>query len=233
MLAGIWGRNHNELIDFDEVWRFRHRHFVERFGWEAIRRSDGREIDQFDTDTAIHLVLKNQADELVGYTRLLPTLGPHLLRDVYPELLDGAELPTGEKIFEFTRCVAEPEESMLGVSASNILITAAVEYCVTVGIETLVVETHPKLVELMLYNGWDVRPLAAPRNVGNDLVVPVVADISAKSLLTHHSNYGVNGSLIDFDRSNKSPLGPSQPLKMLPYLDGWHRGPENLIETRA
>ncbi len=45
------------------------------------------------------------------------------------------------------------------------------EYCLVAGIETLVVETHPKLVNLLVTTGWDVMPLAAPSVLDDALIV--------------------------------------------------------------
>src|SRR5580765_66682 len=107
----------------EQIWKFRHEQFVERLGWEDIRRADGREIDEFDTGGAIHLPLID-GDEVVGYTRLLPTTEPHLLSHVYPELMDGREWPRGATIYEWTRCIAaEWAQPMEDVPASSVLMT--------------------------------------------------------------------------------------------------------------
>ena len=46
------GRSASNAQAMEKIWRFRHEQFVERLGWEAIRRSGGLEIDQFDHDRA-------------------------------------------------------------------------------------------------------------------------------------------------------------------------------------
>ena len=176
MLATILGADTCDYADImEQVWRFRHQQFVERLGWEACRRADEREIDQFDSEEAIHLPLLVDGD-VVGYSRLLPTLKPHLLSDVYPHLMDGADWPRGQRIFEWTRCIAEvSEKTIAGVPISNILMTGVMEYCLVAGIQTLVVETHPKLVNLLVTTGWDVMPLAAPSVLEGALIVPITA----------------------------------------------------------
>ena len=80
----------------DKIWRFRHAQFVERLGWQALYKEDGREIDPFDHARALHLVLYKQA-RVIGYSRLLPTTEPHLLSNVYPQIMQGQA---------WTRCVA-------------------------------------------------------------------------------------------------------------------------------
>ncbi|MGV1951052.1 acyl-homoserine-lactone synthase [Agrobacterium vitis] len=180
----------------EDVWRFRHKHFVERFGWNALRRPDGMERDQFDHDDAVHLVLCNN-EEVVGYSRLLPTTKPHLLSHVYPEIAAGNPYPVGESVYEWTRCVAEQDVTIDGISASNILLTGVLEFCLVSGIKALIVETHPKLMHLLISTGWDVQPLAAPSVYAESLVVPICATPLVSALRTHHQLYGIEGSLLD------------------------------------
>lgn len=222
MLATILGMDTGRHADImEQVWHFRHRQFVDRLGWEACRRPDGREIDQFDGDEAIHLPLVVDGN-VVGYSRLLPTLEPHLLSDVYPHLMDGACWPRGARIFEWTRCIAEvSDKKIAGVPISNILMTGVMEYCLVAGIETLVVETHPKLVNLLLTTGWDVMPLAAPSVLEGALIVPITARPSFAGLLRHHELYGINGSVLDLERAHGNPFGPSA-LSRLAFAEEPH-----------
>ncbi|WP_083786325.1 acyl-homoserine-lactone synthase [Methylobacterium nodulans] len=97
--------DHAALIE--QVYRFRHRFFVEHLKWEACRKPDGREKDQFDGPDCIHLVGVD-GGEVISYARLLPTTRPHLQSHVYPEILRGARAPTGPRIYEWTRCAAAP-----------------------------------------------------------------------------------------------------------------------------
>src|SRR3712207_7392983 len=47
--------HHSDLIE--RCYRLRHRVFVEERHWEDLRRPDGRDVDQFDTADAIHVVV--------------------------------------------------------------------------------------------------------------------------------------------------------------------------------
>ncbi|MBC2773867.1 GNAT family N-acetyltransferase [Rhizobium sp. AQ_MP] len=213
MLATIRGSNsqdYDELLQ--QVWRFRHRQFVERLGWDACRRADGREMDQFDGDEAVHLPLIH-AGEVVAYSRLLPTLKPHLLSDVYPHLTDGGEYPRGKCIFEWTKCIADPSDmTVRGISVSGMLIMGVMEYCLVTGIELLIVETHQNFVNLLLTAGWDVRPLAAPTVLDDgSLIVPITARPTMAGLLRHHKLYGISGSVLDRKMLSEVHFDMSQP----------------------
>ncbi|QCM12366.1 GNAT family N-acetyltransferase [Agrobacterium tumefaciens] len=202
----------------EKVWQFRHRHFVERFGWEALRKPDSREIDIFDTDEAVHLVLED-AGVVLGYSRLLTTSAPHLLSDIYPEIMGGRDYPRLANVYEWTRCVAEPGVKLFGVEASHMLLTGVAEFCLTAGIEALVVETHPKLVNLLVSNLWDVTPLAAPALYEGSLVVPIYAAPSPTALASHHRGARISGSVLELDADARNPINGSA---LKPFMENAH-----------
>src|SRR5437899_11521063 len=67
----------------EQSYRLRYRIYIEELNWRGLtRRDDGREIDQFDTSDAVHL-LYLEKDRVLGGTRLFPTTEPHLLSEVF------------------------------------------------------------------------------------------------------------------------------------------------------
>lgn len=201
----------------EKIWRFRHEQFVERLGWEAIRRSDGLEIDQFDRDRAVHLALFHE-DAVVGYTRLLPTTEPHLLSDVYPQIMNGGTWPRSPDIFEWTRCVAEGDILINQVPASHVLMTGVMEFCLVAGITSVIVETHPKLVDLLISTGWQVTKLGLPSLLEGGLIVPIQAKPSMAGLMKHHQLYSIQGTTLLLEPELRNPLKPETTLSHLPYL---------------
>lgn len=219
MMKVIWGLDTEKKPGLMErIWRFRHRQFVDRLGWNLTGSNDGREIDQFDTPSAIHLplVLDN---EVVGYSRLLPTTEPHLLSDVYPELMSGGEWPRSATVYEWTRCVAVPDDLKIGeIAVSKVLMTGVIEFCVTAGISSLIVETHPKLVNLLISTGWEVTVLSDPKTLDGQLLVPINARPSICGLLQHRALYRIGGSVLELDGAERNPLRPAQKLTGVPFV---------------
>jgi len=207
MIKVITAQNADDNADLMEaIWRFRHKQFVERLGWRELSSEDGREHDRFDNDDAIHLAVTSQ-DAIVGYTRLLRTSGPHLLRDVYPELMQGEIWPQAADIYEWTRCISDEKAGRIGdVQASHLLITGVLEFCITAGIRGLIVETHPKLVTWMLETGYDVKTLATPQSINGVPVVAVYIEASRKALDRHHAMFGITGSVLDIDDDLIDPV---------------------------
>lgn len=86
------------------------------------------------------------------------------------------------------------------------LLTGVAEFCLSAGIEALIVETHPKLVNLLVSNLWDVTPLAAPMVYDGALVVPIHAVPSPAALASHHRGAGINGSVLELAAHASNPV---------------------------
>ena len=101
----------NALLNQDalqDMFHLRHRIFVERMGWEDLRKPDRLEKDQFDTDDAIYLLLTEDDGKVIGTHRILQTAKPHLFSDLFAKYCAVKGVQRGEKIVELTRtCVDE------------------------------------------------------------------------------------------------------------------------------
>lgn len=207
MMHVLTAQNTDEYPELmEKIWRFRHRQFVERLGWKELKSEDGRETDRFDTDDAIHLAVVS-GDDVVGYTRLLRTSRPHLLSEVYPEIMEGQDWPRGETIYEWTRCISDDKAAKFGdVQASHMLITGVLEFCLLSGIRGMIVETHPKLVTWMLETGYKVETLNTPQMINNVPVVPVYIGATRAALERHHQMFGIAGSVLAIDDGLINPV---------------------------
>ena len=202
----------------EKIWRFRHEQFVERLGWEALRKQDRREIDQFDHHQALHLALFKKND-VVGYSRLLPTTEPHLLSDVYPQIMNGKTCPRSPTIFEWTRC-AVPEHEILvnGIPASHVLMTGVMEFCLVAQITSLIVETHPKLVALLKSLGWEITILRGQSILDGEPIMPIEAKPSVSGLMQHHRLYSIQGTTLQLERRFRNPFKQGCTLDHLRFL---------------
>lgn len=190
-------RRHGKALD--AAYRLRHRVFVDKFRWEALRRPDGREIDQFDGEDGLYFIGLVDGT-VVCNARLLPTTKPHLLSDVYPEILDGAEVPRGPDIYEWTRTCFAPErgDSLSGMSmTAGVLFTGVVEACLKLGIRGLTVETDPLWVTRFLELGFDARPLALPVQYDGRPLLAIWAGVHEGTLTTLRQRFGLAASVLD------------------------------------
>lgn len=193
LVTGDIDRDFPDLAD--RIYKFRHSFFVEHLGWEACRKPDGRERDQFDSPHSIHIVGEEQG-EIISYARLLPTTRPHLVTDVYPEIMQGAPSPAGPRIYEWTRHAVSPKKrEAKGPSALTRAAFAAVARAVEVlDLDGLLVQTHPVLVDRVMDMGWDVEPLALPTTYDGALLLPIYARLVPQTLTVAQAAFSAHGS---------------------------------------
>src|SRR5690348_5239619 len=93
-----------------EVFRFRHRVFVEHARWDVLSH-EGMEIDQFDTEDAVYLLCRDELGTLRGMSRLIPSTAPYMIQELWPQLLGGEQPPVSPQIWEVTRFGIDPAAS--------------------------------------------------------------------------------------------------------------------------
>lgn len=204
---------------FEPIYRFRHRFFVDHLGWEALRKPDGLEIDQFDDEHCVHVV-GVEGERVISYTRLLPTIRPHLLSHVYPELLQGMPSRTGPTIWEWTRCAVDPSkrEGRTGADPATAGIFLAVaEACLHLGISALLVQTHPLLLTRIIELGWKARPMALPFDYDGKPVVPIYAEVDETTLATSRAVFGIRMPVLTVDADIDEADRIDAPARQVPH----------------
>lgn len=155
----------------DQVYRLRHGVFVEELGWSDLDSVDAREIDQFDTPDAIHHIAVRD-DKVVGYQRMLPTVKPHLLSDVFPQLCH-VEPPRSSDTYELTRYCVNPAHrtGRRGVgSVGSELMAGFVEWGLASGVNHVVIEFETIWVLRALQLRFLVQPLGYETKIGNQAI---------------------------------------------------------------
>ena len=99
--------------------RYRHRVFIETLGWQ-MDTPPGIERDRFDRPETVHLIARDDQHAIVGYARLLPTTGPYLLGEMFPQLLNGLPPPCSDEVWELSRfAVMDLRGARAGVSTQR------------------------------------------------------------------------------------------------------------------
>lgn len=144
-----------------EMYRFRHKVFHDRLDWEVSSRN-GMEIDIFDELDPIYIVAKTSHRRVEGCWRLLPTMGPYMLKDTFSQLLRGEAAPEEENIWELSRFAVE-STSAGDLAQGNVgiltleMIRSALEFAETRGIRHYVTVISVALERLMKQAGFSVR----------------------------------------------------------------------------
>ena len=136
-----------EIITAENKWKFRKqltstfedrkRVFVDLLRWDVPVTDDGLEMDQFDGDEAVYVVMPGAAGEHMGSLRLLKTDGPHILGYLFSHLCTNG-VPTSAGILEITRlCLSPRLPAAERLRVRNHLISRMVDYALARGIDAL------------------------------------------------------------------------------------------------
>lgn len=179
-----------------ELFRFRHLVFVEHAGWELPCR-DQLEMDEFDTEHAVHLVRRNEAGEVVGQLRLLPTTRPYMIQQLWPDLMGPTPLPQSPRVWEVTRLGADPRLGLLerGRVVAE-LVTACIEYGMRHGIvEMLAVMGEDHARKSVRGMGWSYERLGPMRTLGTESVMAARLPLNERELASVHRRTRIQSCL--------------------------------------
>lgn len=109
--------NNNPAI-LDQVYKLRCETFQQRLGWE-VNSENGREKDNFDQLDVSHIAITDREENVIGCWRALPTRGEYMLKDVFPQLLQGEEAPQREDVWEISRFTIRKGDGEKGKSLVN------------------------------------------------------------------------------------------------------------------
>lgn len=138
----------------DDMYKLRARVFSERMGWD-VRVTNGREIDEFDELDPAYIISLDDDYQVIGCARLLQTTGPHMLSDVFYDILDGEPPLRSVTVWESTRFCVDRERLGKGTSRNSVsyataeLMIGIMEYARESGIQDIITVIDPLMDRVM------------------------------------------------------------------------------------
>lgn len=132
----------------EDMFQLRARVFAGRLGWD-VTITDGKEIDQFDSMNPSYIVGLDDEMNVISCARVLQTMGPHMLADVFDAILAGEPPVRSPNIWESTRfCVdtqrIKSKDSKTTVSKATCeLMVGILEYSKAAGITDIITVIDP------------------------------------------------------------------------------------------
>ena len=171
----------------------RFRVFRQRLGW-TVAGENGEERDGFDDFYPIYLLAYGDDGRLAGSWRFLPTTGPYMLRDVFPQLLGGAKPPYHPLIWEGSRFAVEGRGRRGRVSSE--LLCAVTETCIAFGIRELITVYDARMERLLPRLGCPPKWQSQPCRVGQSLAYAGRFGMTHETLSSLRAVGGIQGSVI-------------------------------------
>ncbi|MEE2689961.1 MAG: acyl-homoserine-lactone synthase [Pseudomonadota bacterium] len=179
----------------DDMHRMRYRVAVGEWGWRIPGVERGFDKDDFDTDETIYFVsLDPTGSKVLACSRLNPTTGATLLRDVFPHQCQFQDVPCDPAVFELSRYVVDAhamsKETAIAVRAR---MSAAVNlFCLAAGIRSLAILTYMSSYARSL-SVWPTRPLGLPTYYDDDEApyIAALCDMVPQGLQKLRAGYGL------------------------------------------
>jgi acyl homoserine lactone synthase len=178
--------------DREGMFRLRYETFRVRLGWDVKTTDDGLEIDQFDGDDSQYILARSPEDEIDACWRLLPTLGPNMLRDVFPQLLHGQPAPAAADVWELSRFALATDRLAAAEQAGNYqlsfgpmsvaMIVEAGRFARANGIVRYVTVTTAAIERMLKKQGLHIHRLGPPVKIGNVLTLACFIEVDSMTL---------------------------------------------------
>lgn len=139
----ISGRTRDFSPEFEcAIAQYRYKIFIQRLGWQ-LPVADRMERDQFDHAETLYVIARDPHGNICGCARLLPTTGPYLLGNVFPNLLAGAPVPCDESVWELSRFAAAaagntPESAVEAARHTRALLAESIRIAALHGAKRLI-----------------------------------------------------------------------------------------------
>lgn len=179
--------------DLEDMHRQRKAVFVDLAGWKLPVLGDS-EVDRYDRDETIYLLAKAQPNgQVLASARLLPTVGPHLMGDLFAGACQHAQ-PRGPAVWEISRFCVTPELSGRGIRLGLLweIICGAMETALLYGIEQVIFAANRALLPLALNCGWEAHVLGPGLPDGEDEITAVAVMITTVGLQNVRRRHGVS-----------------------------------------
>ncbi|MGW1419898.1 acyl-homoserine-lactone synthase [Bradyrhizobium manausense] len=201
MIQLIIERSYGEFVEtLIAMHQLRHRVFKERLGWE-VHTSGDMEIDNFDALHPAYLVQLASDGRVQGCVRLLPSAGPTMLRDTFPELLAGHKAPSSCSIWESSRFALDittdaPKGAQNIARATYELFAGMIEFGLSRRLSDIVTVTDARMERILRRAGWPLRRLGNPCSLGNTLAIAGYLEISTEILAGIRNAGGLAGPVL-------------------------------------
>jgi acyl homoserine lactone synthase len=170
--------------DLEAMFRLRYDTFVNRLGWD-VQVHNGMEFDEFDKPDTHYIYVRAPDGMVDACWRLLPTLGPNMLRDTFPQTLGGLAAPAATDVWELSRFAVATNK--VGTSAQEFgplslqLMAESVRFGLDAGISRYVTVTTAAIERLLRRQGLHVYRLASPVRIGAVMTVACVIELDEQT----------------------------------------------------
>jgi len=192
-----WANRRKYRLTLERYFRLRYDIYVKRRQWHALARPINIEMDAFDTEHAIYLLALDSVGKIVGGSRLVPTLQPHLLGNVFPGLARTGP-PRAPDIFEWSRFFISPALRSRGRSSptAGVVLCGVLEVARKLGIRQLSVVCESFWPKRLRAFGWSITELGDVLQHEDGDVIALLIDVTPEAIAGTRRAYGIREPIL-------------------------------------
>lgn len=170
--------------DLRAMHELRHEVFRGRLEWD-VSGSDGIERDRFDDLDPTYMLVKDDDGRVAGCWRMLPTTGPYMLKDTFPQTLCGQPAPRHPAVWELSRFALgrHPGRAHRFSDLAVQMMESATEYALDRGVTQFVTVTTVAIERLLRGLGLGMQRFGVPVQVGIERTVAFSIEVNLNTLL--------------------------------------------------
>lgn len=126
LITSVNRHEHADLLD--QMHLLRGAQFFDRRKWR-VSVENGRERDSFDEMDPLYCVVSDGNGKLLASTRLLMTMGPHMLADIFPDVMGDAEPLRHPLAWEVSRFCVDTRSARAAAPDGVNLVTRELLHC--------------------------------------------------------------------------------------------------------
>ena len=200
-----WANRHRYTEQIEQMHRQRHEVFVEQLGWKELRRPDERDIDEYDTDDSVYLLVLNDNGDVVASGRLNPSWARNQFEDASPlrEKFAALPPPNGPKVWEGSRLLGGLPHRYgkdFARATLGILLAAGQEFGVRRGITGITSIFEAPALSRLQSIGWETDPLGLSTTYetdhGKGQGIAVVWKTDTRHLIRTRQAFGIAGPVL-------------------------------------
>ncbi len=205
MIKLIYGHERAQFPQLiDSMHRLRKSVFHERLKWDVPVSGDW-EIDDFDDEDPLYVLVVDEEGAVQGSLRLLPTTGPNMLRDVFSAITQDGGQVANPFVWESSRfCIRfsdnkDQRESTTISKATVELIAGMGEVGLLAGLDHVVTVYDAFLRRIIRQTGCNETLVGQPVRFGRVQTYAGLFDIDAIQLAAFKKVWNLPETLIDRD----------------------------------
>ena len=209
MIRVISGEDRRKFTrEMDAFHKIRKLVFFDTFGWD-VPVINAWEVDGYDALDPVYLVSLNDAGQVVGGLRLLPTTGFNMLNDTFPQLLPDGKRIESPLIWEASRFSIDRDlDSQVGPRRISRAVAelglGMNEIGARIGLSHIVAVYDAILHRHLVRVGCAGQPIGEPQRVGGSLAYAVFFEVGPAAELATREASGIEGSVLEPESASVS-----------------------------